>query len=373
MTPLRMTVVLESPQELAPSMDRCGQELLRALRRWPTEVDPVALQLGMPRLARRLPRVGERHAALNADRMAARFGSGAARVLAARPGGGVVHIVDHVYANLARLVPRSRVGVYCHDLDAFEAVLHPDRLARSFAFRAMVRQSLGGLSHAGVVFHSTRSMGNQLVELGVVERDRLVQAPFGVAPEFSPNAPPGKEPPAVLSAIAGRPYLLNVAGAIPRKRLDVLVAAFRELRRRHPELLLVQVGARTLPTADPDTAAAILQPGPVDDLALAALYRGAAAVCLTSQAEGFGLPVLEALACGAPVVSSDLENVREVAGDAALYLPVGDVPAWVDLVDELLEGRLTLPTLSQRLDQAAPFTWERHARIVLDGYRRLTS
>jgi glycosyltransferase involved in cell wall biosynthesis len=224
-----------------------------------------------------------------------------------------------------------------------------------------------------LVFHSTRSMGNQLVELGVVERDRLVQAPFGVAPEFSPNAPAGVEPPAVHSANAGRPYLLNVAGAIPRKRLDVLVAVFQELRRRHPELLLVQVGARTLPTADPDTAAAILQPGPVDDLALAALYRGATAVCVTSQAEGFGLPVLEALACGALVVSSDLENVREVAGDAALYLPVGDVPAWVDLVDELLEGRLTLPTLSQRLDQAAPFTWERHARVVLDGYRRLTS
>ena len=106
---------------------------------------------------------------------------------------------------------------------------------------------------------------------------------------------------------------------------------------------------------------------------LAELYRRAAVVLVPSEAEGFGLPVVEALACGAAVVASDIPALREAGGAAAVFRPVGDVAAWAATVTELLKNSAAAPPSDTRLSHAAKFSWAEHARVIADTYRRLAA
>jgi glycosyltransferase involved in cell wall biosynthesis len=101
---------------------------------------------------------------------------------------------------------------------------------------------------------------------------------------------------------------------------------------------------------------------------LAGLYRRAVAVLVPSDSEGFGFPVIEALACGAVVIASDIPVLREVGGKAALYAPPGDVEAWANLAQAVLAARVATPFRDVRLAQASLFTWPRHAQTILDAY-----
>jgi glycosyltransferase involved in cell wall biosynthesis len=285
-------------------------------------------------------------------------------------------VVDHSYAQLVHALPARRTGVYCHDVDAFRSVLEPHRDPRPAWFRLMARTTLRGLERAAVVFHATQVVRSELLAHGVVDPSRLVWAPFGVSPEYRPEPSPGDTSASILKPLGGRPYLLHVGSSIPRKRLEVLFEVFAALRARHPELRLVQQGGALTPAQREQVTRlelgdALLQPPKLDRATLAGLYRGARAVLVPSEAEGFGLPVIEALACGAPVVASDLPVLREVGDTACLYCPVGDVAAWVDMLDALLSGRQPPPAREARLERARRFTWQAHARTVLEAYLRL--
>ncbi|NVJ05893.1 glycosyltransferase [Myxococcus sp. AM001] len=373
---------MDPREEGWPSMDLVGEALLEGLAAQPSQVHATAVRPVMPAVLRRLPRVGARNAAFNADRLLTRFGLYPGRALFTRGQYDAFHVVDHTYAQLVHALPASRTGVYCHDLDAFRSVLEPRREPRPAWFRAMARAQLAGLERAAIVFHSTQAVRAELLAHGVVPESRLVWAPYGVSPEYRPEpatgvasgTPDASE--AVLAPLGGRPYLLHVGSAIPRKRLDVLFAVFAALRARSPELRLVQQGGALNDTQRAQVAAlgigdALLQPPRQERATLAGLYRRAAAVLVTSEAEGFGLPVIEALACGAPVVASDLPVLREVGAEACTYCPVGDVPAWVESVTSLLTGHGAQPSREARLARAARFTWAAHARTVLDAYLRL--
>jgi glycosyltransferase involved in cell wall biosynthesis len=109
---------------------------------------------------------------------------------------------------------------------------------------------------------------------------------------------------------------------------------------------------------------------------LAALYRRAALLVMPSEVEGFGLPVIEAMACGTPVIASDLPVLREVGGDATVFRPVGDVEAWRDEVLERLAEREGSPERwSARREagwrQAERFTWSEYARRMVDVYQEV--
>jgi alpha-1,3-rhamnosyl/mannosyltransferase len=104
---------------------------------------------------------------------------------------------------------------------------------------------------------------------------------------------------------------------------------------------------------------------------LRALYQCASALVYPSMYEGFGLPLIEAMACGTPVIASSAASIPEVVGDAALILDPTDVRGWVDAIvrvlnDETLRGRLR----SAGLARASHFTWRRTAELTLDVYRR---
>jgi glycosyltransferase involved in cell wall biosynthesis len=373
--PLKLALLMDPREEGWPSMDLVGEALLEGLSALPSEVSVTGVRPSLPRLVQRLPGVPER-AAFNADRLLARFGAYPARTLLARGRYEAFHVVDHSYAQLVHMLPARRTGVYCHDLDTFRSVLEPHREPRPAWFRLMARTTLLGLQRAAIVFHGTQAVRAELLSHGVVDPSRLVWAPPGVSPEFRPEPSPGDSSEFVLTPLGGSPFLLHVGSSIPRKRLDVLFEVFAALRTRHPELWLVQQGGALTSSQREQVARlgigdALLQPPKLDRATLAGLYRRAQAVLVPSEAEGFGLPVIEALACGAPVVASSLPVLREVGGDACLYCPVGEVASWVEQLDTLLSGRQLAPSRELRLEQARRFTWQAHTRTVLEAYLRL--
>jgi glycosyltransferase involved in cell wall biosynthesis len=368
----RLAILCDYPEEGWPSMDLVAEMLLR-------EPAPLGTQRVCPAFRRRLgrlPWLGRRHLARNADRLLNRFVYYPRHLRQCSGDFDAFHVCDHSYAQLVHGLPPQRTGVFCHDLDTFRCLLEPATQRRPAWFRLLARHILAGMQKAAVVFHTTAGVRLQIERHGLVDPKRLVQAPLGVAGEFSAE-PAGAEPlPPAVAGLDGRPFLLHVGSCIARKRIDVLLEVFAALRARLPELRLVKVGGpwtggQREQIERLGVAGVIV---PLQDLtrqAIAALYRRAALVVVPSEAEGFGLPVIEALACGAVVVASDLPVLREVGGDTVVYCPVGDVPAWVAAAQRLLEEPDSAPPRAARLARAAAFTWAAHARTIFAAYRRL--
>jgi len=238
----------------------------------------------------------------------------------------------------------------------------------------MCRRILLGLQKAAVVFYSTAELGRRLRENGLVDTDRLVYAPYGVSPEFSPSADALDSRVEAITGSYGAPFLLHVGSCIPRKRIDVLLDVFAGVRARFPDLVLVQIGGEWTPAQRQQIAglgisSAVRQQRGIDRRTLAALYRQARITLQPSEAEGFGLPVIEALACAGVVVASDIPVLREVGGDGAVYCPVADVPCWVKTVGRLLTQTVETPDRDTRLAQARRFSWAHHAQTILHSYR----
>jgi glycosyltransferase involved in cell wall biosynthesis len=374
--PLEIAVILDSPDEVWPSMDLVGEMLVEQWRRAPSDVIARELSLPIPRMVRRFAADGR--LAFNLDRALTRYLAYPIRAAMLRAS-QFFHVADHSYAHIVRVLPGARTGVYCHDIDAFRAVLAPKTIEPSKSslwHRALARTLLGGLRSAAVIFYSTRSVGDALEAHGFASTSRLVHAPYGVSDEFTPSPQSNDRADDVLASLGGRPFVLHVGSSARRKRLDVLFETFARLRAIRPELRLVQQGA--VLSEDQRThigrlriADAILQPAKVDRNTLAGLYRRASVVLATSDAEGFGFPVLEALACGAIVVASDIAPFIEVGGDAAVYAPVGNVEAWSAAAASILDGSAILPPKERRVERAARFTWHMHAQTILDAYRDL--
>jgi glycosyltransferase involved in cell wall biosynthesis len=168
----------------------------------------------------------------------------------------------------------------------------------------------------------------------------------------------------------------HVGTCVPRKRIDVLLDVVAAVRARLPDLRLVKVGGEWSADhrdriARHDLAGAIVHVRNLSRGELAAVYRRAGAVLVPSEAEGFGLPAAEALACGAAVVASDLAALREAGGPAAVYAPVGDVAAWAEVVAKVLTDPTAAPPRADRLVWAARFSWSAHAETIARAYHRL--
>jgi glycosyltransferase involved in cell wall biosynthesis len=237
----------------------------------------------------------------------------------------------------------------------------------------LARMLLGALRSAAVVFYSTNAVRVLLDDHRLVDPSRLVYAPYGVAPEFGIEDDPRDGASKLLAPLGGRPFVLHVGSGVRRKRLDLLLDVFARLRAQNPDLRLVQQGASLSPTQSAQVAAlgigdALFQPPKVDRQTLAGLYRRAAVVLVTSASEGFGFPVIEALACGAKVVASDIPPLREVGAGGAVFAPVGDVTTWTTIVNGILKGE-AVPDRNLRIACAKRFSWTSHARTILDAYR----
>jgi glycosyltransferase involved in cell wall biosynthesis len=174
-------------------------------------------------------------------------------------------------------------------------------------------------------------------------------------------------------------YLLTVATLEPRKGLDIALAALARWDQAPPLLVVGATGWGGVDVGDAARRAglregAVRALGRISDADLAVVFRGAAALVAPSRAEGFGLPLVEAMALGVPVVASDIPPFREVAGDAAVLVPVADAAALADALAHVLtdDGARNALVAAGRL-RAASFDWDTVAARAWQLYRTVTS
>ena len=178
-----------------------------------------------------------------------------------------------------------------------------------------------------LVFANSHFTAGEVVELLGVAEERVVVAYPGIDPRFRPDGE---------RADLGGPYVLAVSTLEPRKNLPALVEAFAVLRRQRPELTLVLAGLSGWEDRPLDAEGVRLL-GFVEDDELARLYRGASAFAYPSTFEGFGMPVVEALASGTPAVVSSHPSLDEACGDAALRADPDDPEAFAAALADALE------------------------------------
>ncbi len=330
---------------------RYASQVQNALREQPVTVQPFAVG----RSAFAVPE-GTRHVRIPArllDRWWAGIGWPYIEQLVGR--------ADLVHAT-GLLFPSTRLPlvITVHDLGALRFPdLHPPRQVHQ------QRVLLGKLREVEAILAVSAATAEDLVSFGIDSR-RVVVSPLGLTPLAEPAQ-------ATDPARSAR-YLLTVGETAARKGYGVLIEA---LSRVGPELELVMVGP---PGGDEDRLARLVAQlglgarvrrlGAVSDGELAGLYRGALALCFPSITEGFGLPVLEAMAAGTSVLASDIPAARELAGPVAAYVEERSPDAWAQAIEALLAG--TGPRAEQ-LDagraRAAQYTWERTARSTSQAYR----
>lgn len=210
--------------------------------------------------------------------------------------------------------------------------------------------------------------------------ERLHVVPHGVAPGFSPVPPAGRAPVLAQHGVHA-PYVLFVGARPRRKNLERVVEAVARLRRAPGTAALELVVAGPPEPEDPGARARaealglrahVRWLGWVPEADLPALYSGALCLAYPSHEEGFGLPVLEALACGTSVLTSERSAMAEVAGGGALLVDPGSVDAIVDGIARLAaDGALRAELGARGRARARAFTWERTARETETVYRRL--
>jgi len=178
------------------------------------------------------------------------------------------------------------------------------------------------------------------------------------------------------------PYLLYVGNIEPRKNLSVVISAYAEMlksRELRSKPRLVIAGADSglcndvfaLPSRL-GLSQRVSFIGPVSDEELPLLYAGASVFLFPSLYEGFGLPVLEAMACGTPVITSNVTSLPEIAGDAAVVIDPVNTRELIDAMIRVLTNEALAKELRQKgLDRARRFTWEETARQTLQVYKKV--
>lgn len=279
------------------------------------------------------------------------------------------------------IAPRRRpcpAAITIHDLAFvhFPAILDAD--AR--AFYGQVRAAAHDADAVIAVSEATRHDITALLDLPPERIDVVYEA---ADPRFAPLPVEQGELRAVNGhELAAGSFLLFVSTIEPRKNLETLLRALRVCLDRDPAsgLRLVAAGARGwldepiyALTRELRLADAVLFLGQVAPEDQVWLYSACRLYLNPSLYEGFGLPALEALACGAPSLVADTSSLPEVVGDAAVVVPTRDVAAWAEAIARLWHDEAARADLSLRgPERAAQFSWRRAARETLAVYRRLT-
>ena len=258
----------------------------------------------------------------------------------------VLHFSDWMY-------PPQSAGVRATTVHDLVPLHHPEwTTARTRSMHA--RKYRNAATTCDVVFVNSAYTGRDVTETLGVPPERVRVAHPAAKDVFRPDG---------QAANLGAPYVLTVATLEPRKNLQALVEAHRLLGG---DLLLAVVGAEgwgQQPLLDDPR---IQRLGFVSDEELARLYRGAAVAVYPSCFEGFGIPVIEAMACGVPVVASSHESLDEASGQAAVRADPDDPQAIATAIERALTDRERLGAAGR--EHARTFTWRTVGEIILRGY-----
>jgi glycosyltransferase involved in cell wall biosynthesis len=286
-----------------------------------------------------------------------------APLLTAADGNRVLFAPNYLAPRLFRFSSGARVAMI-HDL----AIDHVGWTVRPDSAVALASGLERSLFEAARLLTPSEAVRRELLARGIAP-ERVVAIHHG------PGQPAGggELPPGTPSR-----YVLFVGTLEPRKNLPVLLAAWRQLRAGAPDTpALVLAGGQGWGAAELRAAVAraedegwVVALGYVPASALSALYRQALALALPSLYEGFGLPVVEALAAGTPMLLSDLPVLREVAGDAALYAPADDPQRWAEQARRLLGDPDLRAALAQKAARRRQeFDWRKAAAATASVWR----
>jgi glycosyltransferase involved in cell wall biosynthesis len=260
----------------------------------------------------------------------------------------VFHFSDWMY-------PPQRSGLRTTTIHDLLPLHHPDWVdPRTTALHAPKFRHAA--KTCDLIFANSRFTADDVEHTLGFPRERIVVAHPGVHERFRPDG---------RRRDFGAPYLFTAATLEPRKNLDTLLAAFALVRSEWPELLLVIAGpagwgGRAV------TGEGVRGLGYVDDSELPALYRGAEVFVFPSLFEGFGIPVVEAMACATPAVVSSHRSLDEASGDAAVRVEPRSPKSIASGIQGVLAQRETL--VSRGLEHAAQFTWRACGEAMLRGY-----
>lgn len=266
-----------------------------------------------------------------------------------------------------------------HDL-SFEHLPETFNRRSRMQLRLTVRRTARQAAH---ILTSSNYSAQQLSETYQISPERITVTPLAAAPVFAPVTDAAE-----LARVRKRygikdDYLLAVGSIQPRKNLVRLIKAYNELCRRRPEARLPQlvlVGKQawlydeTLRAATETDLSRerIVFTGYVPETDLPALYSGAQAFTYPSFYEGFGLPPLEAMRCGTPVIVGDRTSLPEVVGDAGLLVDPMSVEAISDAMSLLIDDAVLRDELSRRgRERASIFDWKKTAQLTLKVYQQV--
>jgi glycosyltransferase involved in cell wall biosynthesis len=277
---------------------------------------------------------------------------------------------------------RSRVPavVTIHDLSFFEAPAWHER-SKVLVFKRAITVAA---RRAAAVICPSQVTADELARWCRVDAEVFV-AHHGVdTARFGPDeSTPGTDDRTVAAIdprLVDRPSLVFIGTLEPRKDVPTLVGAFARIARRHPEALLVLAGGAGWGADEVDRSVVasgmadrIVRTGYLPDAAVPALLRSATAAVYPALYEGFGLPALEALACGTPLITTAGTAMEEVAGDAAVLVRPGDGGDLADALDAALAGSTPSGTAEYRRNRGfeivAASTWEACAARHVEAYR----
>lgn len=255
----------------------------------------------------------------------------------------------------------------------------------SVLVRAYTRLVAAGARRADAVIADSESSKRDIVTHLEVEPERIHVIPLAAGPRFQPAASEEIHRVRPRYGLPNR-YVLYLGGFDQRKNLPMLLHAFAQLQDRRPDVADVQlVIAGRPPTADTDFTPdpqriatqlgireSVTFPGWIDDEDKPALFSGAELFVFPSVYEGFGLPVLEAMACGTPVVTSNTSSLPEVVGGAGLTVDPSDTDALTRAMTTVLTDEERWRAMQQAgLEQASRFNWEGTAQATLEVYHRV--
>jgi glycosyltransferase involved in cell wall biosynthesis len=254
-----------------------------------------------------------------------------------------------------------------HDLFAVE---NPEWFSRAFsAWYQWLMPRL--VKRVAYILANSEYTRHRLQERFSLPEEKVVLCPFAQSERFAPTSEGEVERFRVEQGLPER-YVLSIGNIEPRKNLATLAAAWKQTTGRGEGVKLVIAGGinRTVFNTAGSGADVLRDPtirllGFFPDDKLPLLYQGAEAFAFPSLAEGFGLPILEAMACGTPVICSDVTAMPETAGGAALLVPPREAEAWVEAIDSVLsEDQIRRRMRSDGLKRAACFSWSRTAETV---------
>jgi glycosyltransferase involved in cell wall biosynthesis len=299
-----------------------------------------------------------------------------------RARGEIVHLTTQSLGTIPLLQRLSPLVITVHDILSYLLRDVPGQsLYRHGLERALDGWAMRGLQRADALVADSAYSRQTVIDTLKIAPDRISVVHLGIDHAVFTRRPARTDAAARAGMTGDHQYMLYVGAESPRKNLSTLIDAFAQIARDLPHVRLIKGGAAHDSAGRARLTAQIAARGLTDRVifveslaedALVDLYNQVDVAVQPSLYEGFGFPVLEAMACGTPVVCSNTTSLPELAGDAALSVSPHDAEAMADALRRVLtDSALAADLRARGMAQAAAFTWARTVEQTLDVYRRV--